>query len=47
MYVGKYFTERGEFDQEGFMLDMQKLLGKYEQKQFGETEFSFKQFKAD
>jgi hypothetical protein len=47
MYVGKYFTERGEFDQEGFSMDIQKLLGKYEQKQFGEIEFSFKKAKAD
>lgn len=42
MYVGKYFTERGEFDEKGFSLDVQKHLKRYEQGKIGQVEYNHK-----
>jgi hypothetical protein len=42
MYVGKYFTAKGEFDEAGFSLDVQKHLKRYEQKKVGEFDYNHK-----
>jgi signal peptidase complex subunit 2 len=34
MYVGKYFTEKGEFDQVGFMLDVRRHVDRYQHKKY-------------
>lgn len=41
-YVGKYFTEAGEYDQIGFAKDIKKLLNSYKQKKYSEFEFDHK-----
>lgn len=48
LYVGKYFTEEGEFDQIGFANDIKKLLKLFQQKKYSEVEFNHKsRSKAD
>jgi signal peptidase complex subunit 2 len=42
MYVGKYFTSRGEFDEVGFSLDVQKHLQRFGQGKFGDFEYNHK-----
>jgi hypothetical protein len=42
LYVGKYFTEEGEFDQIGFANDIKKLLKLFQQKKYSEVEFNHK-----
>lgn len=38
-YVGRYFTEKGEFDQKGFTADILKHIQRFHQKKF--TEFTY------
>jgi hypothetical protein len=48
LYVGKYFTEEGEFYSVGFSEDIKKLLKLYQQKKYSEVEFNHKsKSKAD
>jgi hypothetical protein len=42
LYVGKYFTEEGEFDEIGFKNDIKKLLKLFQQKKYSEVEFNHK-----
>lgn len=42
MYVGKYFTGKGEFDEAGFSLDVQKHLKRFEQNKVGEFSYNHK-----
>lgn len=42
MYVGKYFTAKGEFDEAGFSCDVQKHLKRFEQKKMGTFEYNHK-----
>lgn len=42
MYVGKYFTSKGEFDETGFCADVQKLLKRFEQGKLGDVEYNHK-----
>ncbi len=34
MYVGKYFTAKGEFDEPTFILDVQKHIKRYKNKNY-------------
>ena len=34
MYVGKYFTEKGEFDEEGYANDLIKHIQRYQEKKY-------------
>lgn len=40
LYVGNYFTERGEFYEEGFRADLLQLVGLYMEKQYGTHKIS-------
>lgn len=42
MYVGKYFTEEGDYDEIGFKRDIKKLLISYEQKKYKSYDFNHK-----
>ena len=39
-YVGKYFTSKGEFDEPGFHADLKKHLERFDQKKFGEFQYT-------
>jgi hypothetical protein len=42
MYVGKYFTAKGEFDEEGFNSDVKRHLDQYLKQNFTEIEYNHK-----
>lgn len=47
MYVGKYFTEAGEFDELGFTIDFKKIVKKFQEKQYKTLTFENKVEKSD
>lgn len=42
MYVGRYFTAKGEFDEDGYCQDLQKTIKRYEQKLYKEFTYDHK-----
>mmetsp|Transcript_15892 Transcript_15892/g.14377 ORF Transcript_15892/g.14377 Transcript_15892/m.14377 type:complete len:198 (+) Transcript_15892:48-641(+) len=42
LYVGKYFTSKGEFDEEGFQRDVQLHVERFEQKKYIDFEYNHK-----
>lgn len=40
MYVGKYFTSKGEFDEEGFARDVKTVVEAFASKNYGEVEYN-------
>mmetsp|Transcript_5605 Transcript_5605/g.5800 ORF Transcript_5605/g.5800 Transcript_5605/m.5800 type:complete len:193 (-) Transcript_5605:191-769(-) len=42
MYVGKYFTQKGEYDKVGFMKDVKKHVQRFQQKKYMEFHYNHK-----
>ena len=42
MYVGRYFTVKGEFDQAAYAQDVLRHISRYEQKKFQEFTYDHK-----
>lgn len=42
MYVGKYFTAKGEFDEEGFVADVKRHIEQFVNKNYKEIEYNHK-----
>ena len=42
MYVGRYFTVKGEFDQAAYTKDVLRHISRYEQKKFQEYTYDHK-----
>ena len=47
MYVGKYFTEGGLFDEQGFKDDVATHLGRYARKEYREFEYNHSNLKPN
>lgn len=45
MYVGKYFTAEGYFDEDGFVKDVLEHMDKYQRKEYKEFEYNHKSSK--
>lgn len=40
MYVGKYFTMKGEFDEDGFLDDVKQHLQRFVDGKYGDVKYS-------
>lgn len=47
MHVGKYFTEAGEFDEVGFVLDVNKVVKKFQDRRYKTYVYGHKADKSD
>jgi hypothetical protein len=47
MYVGRYFTEKGEFDEDRYITDVKTHLKRYEDKKYIVFQYDHKSDKTD